>query len=82
MRPDRGGMQGRQNQQPQNGSRNNQQSRVDRGNERRSSGGSEYRSNGRDYANINGASSRSYNDTPRMPSYAIENLHRRRTRMT
>ncbi len=72
MRPDRGGMQGRQNQQSQSGSRNNQQSRVERGNERR--GNNEYRSNGRDYANINGASSRSYNDTPRVPSYVVENL--------
>ncbi|HEY7909095.1 MAG TPA: transcription termination factor Rho, partial [Thermomicrobiales bacterium] len=74
MRPDRGGMQGRNNQQSQSGSRNNQQSRVERGNERRSSGSNEYRSNGRDYANINGASSRSYNDTPRVPSYVVENL--------
>jgi len=71
-RPPRDGMQGRQNQQSQSGGRSNQQSRVERGNERR--GGNEYRSNGRDYANINGASPRSYNDTPRMPSYAIENL--------
>jgi transcription termination factor Rho len=74
MRPDRGGMQGRNNQQSQGGGRNNQQSRVERGNERRSSGSNEYRSNGRDYANINGASSRSYNDTPRVPSYVVENL--------
>ncbi|MCA1667417.1 MAG: Rho termination factor N-terminal domain-containing protein, partial [Thermomicrobia bacterium] len=70
MRPERGGMQGRQNQQGQNGNRTNQQSRTtDRGNERRS--GSEYRASGRDYTNINGASSRSY-ETVRSPAFAIE----------
>ncbi len=71
IRPERGGMQGRQNQQGQNGNRSMQQSRgADRGNERRG-GGSEYRAMGRDYANINGSSSRSY-DTVRSPSFAIE----------
>jgi len=70
MRPDRGSMQGRQNLQGQNGNRNNQQSRsADRGNERRS--GNEYRASGRDYTNINGASSRSY-ETVRSPAFAIE----------
>ncbi|MGI8687163.1 MAG: Rho termination factor N-terminal domain-containing protein, partial [Thermomicrobiales bacterium] len=70
MRPDRGGMQGRQNLQGQNGNRNNQQSRsAERGNERRN--GSEYRASGRDYTNINGASSRSY-ETVRSPAFAIE----------
>ncbi len=70
-RPDRGGTQGRQSQQGQNGNRTNQQSRsAERGNERR--GGSEYRASGRDYANINGASSRSYGETVRSPSFAIE----------
>ncbi len=71
MRPDRGGMQGRQNQQGQNGNRNAPQSRgADRGNERRS--GSDYRASGRDYSNINGASSRSYTETVRSPAFAIE----------
>ncbi len=69
MRPDRGGMQGRQNQQS-SGSRN-MSSRVDRGNERR--GGGDYRSPVRDYANINGISSRSQNDPPRVTAY-VENL--------
>ncbi len=70
MRPDRGGMQGRQNQQGQNGNRGNQQSRgAERGNERR--GGSEYRASGRDYSNVNGASSRSY-DIVRSPAFSIE----------
>ena len=70
MRPDRGGMQGRQNQQGQNGNRNNQQPRgAERGNERR--GGSEYRASGRDYSNVNGASSRSY-DVVRSPAFSIE----------
>jgi len=72
MRPDRGGMQGRQNLQGQNGNRNNQQSRsAERGNERRNGSGSDYRASGRDYTNINGASSRSY-ETVRSPAFAIE----------
>jgi len=72
MRPDRGGMQGRQNQQGQNGGRNTQQSRgAERGNERRG-GGSEYRAMGRDYANVNGASSRSYTEMARSPAFAME----------
>jgi transcription termination factor Rho len=68
MRPDRGSVQGRQNQQS-SGSRN-MSSRVDRGNERR---GGDYRLPVRDYANINGISSRSQNDPPRVTAY-VENL--------
>jgi transcription termination factor Rho len=66
-RPDRGG---RQNQQPQQGNNRNSMQRPDRGNDRR--GGGDYRSNGRDYANINGAASRNYNDVARPAAFSIE----------
>ncbi len=68
-RPDRGL---RQQNPPQGGrSGSGMQSRAERGNERR--GGGEYRSNGRDYANVNGSSSaaRSYENV-RPASFAIE----------
>jgi transcription termination factor Rho len=61
---------GRQGQQPQQGNGRGGMQRPERGNDRR--GGNDYRGNGRDYANINGASTRGYSDLGRSPSFAIE----------
>lgn len=69
-RPERGGISNRQNQQSQGSNRNGQQSHVERGNERRN-GGSDYRPPARDYANINGISPRSYDNT-RTAAFSIE----------
>ncbi len=61
---------GRQGQQSQQGNGRGGMQRPERGNDRR--GGNDYRPNGRDYANINGASTRTYGDMGRPASFAIE----------